>query len=764
MLPNRLRRGLARVGLGLFVSSLAAGEALAAGSIQGKVLAPDGSPAAGVRVRLVNLNRQADTAAGGTFRFDGVPAGEALLEARSARYGQATRKVVVPKGGVAEAELELDVSMHQEIVVTAGPDERQAVEVAQPVSVLSGTQLSERLQPTLGETLAREPGVSSTYFGPGASRPVIRGLGGDRIRVLENGIGVGDASSTSPDHAVSADPMSAQTIEVLRGPATLLYGSSAIGGVVNLLDQRIPDTLPARAVEGSFAVQGGTVAEELSGSLSAQGRLNGRVAWHLDALKRRTEDYKIPGLAAVEEEHAGEAEAEHEEQGVLENSAIDSEGLGLGLSYVVEAGFLGVAASGFNTDYGIPGGHHHEEEAAKPGGSLQEEAEAGVTIGLQQRRLDVQAGLTRPFSGFRGLKLRFGATDYEHTEFEGEEVGTVFRNNAWEGRLELPHRRLGPIRGSIGVQVSSRDFEAIGEEAFVPPTDTTSVAVFAFEEFGSGRLRPQLGLRFESQDTSAQAGPDRSFQGLSGSAGLLWLPDEDWSFGLSVARAVKLPNAEELYSNGPHIATNQFEIGDPDLDEETSLGLDLSLRRRTGRLTGEINVFVNRFDKFIFEERTGEEEDGLPVFRYVQRDAQFWGGELHADLELLHTDPHHVELELLADFVRAELRDTDEPLPRIVPPRLGAAVVYQGSPWSARVEVRRVQKQDRVAELETETPGYTMLDASVGYRFFAGRTIHDVALRGTNLADEEARNHVSFLKDLAPLPGRNISLSYTILF
>lgn len=743
-----------------------------AGAISGKVTTPEGAAVTDAEVRLVELRRRASVGEDGSFRFDNVPAGSYLLEATSARSGAAIQRVTVPAGQTAEVALPLDLTVHrEEIVVTASPELRSTYEIAQPTSVLSGEDLQRQIQPTLGETLSREPGVTSTFFGQGASRPVIRGLGGDRIRVLESGLGVGDASTTSPDHAVSVDPLSAERIEVLRGPATLLYGSSAVGGVVNVIDERIPESLPGTKVGGTVELRGGSVADERGGVASLTGAL-GRIAWHVDYLRRETDDYEIPGFAeskALREEEEGEGhEGEEEEEvfGVLPNSATETDSGSVGLSWIGDNGFLGVSVQDFDTLYGIPGGHHHHHEGEE-GEEPEEEEEAPVRVDLTQQRYDLRGGISRPFGIFRGANLRFGTADYEHRELEGAEIGTTFRNDSWEGRLEFLQRQLGPLSGSFGLQALSRDFEAIGEEAFVPPTQTDSWAAFTFQEVVRNDWRFQFGARFETQDVVAEtAGTNnRSFDGLSGSFGIVRLfGGEDYSLGLSIARSTKLPNAEELFSNGPHIATNAFEIGDPDLDEETSLGADLTLRKVSGRLTGEVTVFANHFDDFIFEQSTDEEEDELPVFRYVQRDAEFRGAELTGVYQIYHGEPDHVDVEFGADFVRAELSDTGEPLPRIPPRRYRLGFHYRGERLSGIAEGVRVEEQDRVAELERPTEGYTLLNASVGYRFFTSRAVYDLLLRGTNLTDEEARNHVSFLKDLVPMPGRDVSLSLRVTF
>jgi iron complex outermembrane receptor protein len=739
--------------------------ARAATVVTGRVLTASGQPAADAHVEIVELGRRVEVDGEGRFRFENVPPGAYLVQAESARYGVNVARVEVSGGPDLSIELTLDRALHQEtVVVTATPGAATLSEVAQPVSVLAGQALALRLEPTLGETLAQQPGVNSTYFGPGSSRPVIRGLGGDRIRVLQSGIGSADASSTSPDHAVSFDPLAAEQIEVVRGPATLLYGSNAVGGVVNILDNRVPDTVPDRALHGKVALDAGSAADERAGGVSLTGG-KGRFAWHADLLKRKTDDVNIPGLAesdALRAEEGEEGEEHEQVEGVLENSAVDNTSGAVGVSVVGGGGFLGVAASGLDSLYGVPGHGHHGEEADGEAG----ETEAPVQVDLRQRRGDLRGEWREPFAGFSSVRLRFGLADYEHRELEGDVVGTTFTNQSWEGRLELAHRRAGPFAGSIGLQGFDRDFAAVGDEAFVPPTQTRSWSLFAFEEAGSGPVRVQLGGRVERLDVEA-GGDDplaREFTGYSASAGVIWQDARGWAAAFTAARSTKLPNAEELFSNGPHLATRAFERGDPDLGKEKSLGFDLSLRKRAGRVTGEMNLFLNRFDGFIYEQATGEEAGGLPVFQFVQRDAEFRGAEAQAHLDLFHSEPHHFELDLMADYVRATLRGTGEPLPRIPPFRYGAGLHYDAGRWNARVELRGAAEQDRVTASERPTEGYTLLNASVGWRAFFRRSVLELMLRGSNLTDAEARNHVSFLKDLAPLPGRDVRLIARLAF
>jgi len=735
-----------------------------AGAIAGTVTTPiEGAVPAGTEVELVELRRRVTVGADGAFRFEDVPVGSYLVRAEGP-LGRGVARTRVVEDETATVALRIDLAFADEVVVSASADPRRQLEVAQPTSVLAGDELDARLEGTLGATLDEQPGVSSTYFGPGASRPVIRGLGGERVRTLEGGIGSADASAASPDHAVSVDPLSAERIEIVRGPATLLYGSSAVGGVVNVLDGRIPDHVPAE-VNGRVELLGGTVSEERSGAVSVTGG-SGRIAWHADYLRRETDDHEIPGFAEsrrLREEERGEDEGEGEEEafGVLENSALDNESGAVGLSWVTDRGFLGVSYRGFDTFYGVPGHAHGEGDEPEDEGH----GEAPVRIDLEQRRVDLEGELRRDFGLFRGAKLRFGSADYEHAELEGDEVGTRFLNDSWEGRFELVQRRWRSLSGSVGLQVSRSDFSALGGEAFVPPSVTDSAALFVFEELAAGdELTWQLGLRYETQDVEPAGGlPARSFDGVSASAGLVWTFAPDLSLTASVSRSERLPTATELYADGPHAATRAFEIGDPDLATEESLGVDLALKAGGERASGSLNLFVNSFDGYVYEEPTGDLEDGLAVVRFVQRDAEFVGGELDAVVRVADFGAGHLDLTARADVVRAEL-DDGTPLPRIPPLRYGLGLSFHRGPWRAALEGRRLAEQDRTAPNERPTDGHTLLNGSASYRIVHGDLVSEIVLRGTNLTDEEARNHVSFLKDLVPLPGRDLSLILRLSF
>jgi iron complex outermembrane receptor protein len=708
-------------------------------------------------VRLVELARRARVDSLGAFLMEGLPPGSYLVEATSPRWGRATERAEVENGRVARILLELDPLYRlDELVISVGPGPTRRSETYQPTSALSGRDLDAAAQSSLGETLTREPGVNSSYYGPGSSRPVIRGMGGDRVRILESGIGSGDVSNQGPDHAVSLEPLAAERIEIVRSPATLLYGSTAVGGVVNVIDKRIPKELPSGAVDGSVTLLGGTVADERTGALELNGHV-GSVAWHVSGLRRYTGDYSIPGFAEHQhEDHEGEGHAGEGEEafGILENSAVETNRGAMGMSWVGQSGHWGVAVSGLDTEYGVPGhghGEHQEEE--------------GVRIGMKQRRVDAEGTWRLSGDLLRSVQARFGYGDYEHTEFEGAEVGTRFTNENWEARLEAEHQLDDPLFGAVGVQLGGRDFAAFGEEAFVPPSEYLSFAAFAYEELRRESVRFQVGARLESQQAQEKvAGIDEAHVGISVSTGLNWTLSDRVSVALSGARSMKIPTLEELFANGPHASTFAYEIGDPNLGVETAYSVDATLHLTEGRLRGEVTGFANRFQDYIYQETTGGIEDGLPVYRTGQRDAAFMGAEAALEFDLVHRGRQHVLVEGWGDYVRAELVDDDQPLPRIPPLRLGGGVRYDGGVIRADLGMTWVFDQKRVAALEEETEGYAMLDGSIGYRLFVGEWAHDLVLVGRNLTDADARNHVSFLKELAPLPGREVRLMYRFFF
>ncbi len=538
----------------------------------------------------------------------------------------------------------------------------------------------------------------------------------------------------------------------MRGAGTLLYGSTALGGVINIIDERVPSHRPGEKLEGEFNAILGSVAVEKSAALTLRGGA-GHFAWHLDGSYRETGDYDIPGPAV-----AGDPDSP---SGTLPNSALENQMLTAGASWVGEQGYVGVAVRGFDSLYGIPA----ELEGALADPNLPDAGDEAVRIDLQQRRVDVRGGFSHAYGTFDGVKFSLGGADYEHRELEGDEVGTLFDNDFLEGRVELPHSQGETFNGVIGGQFARRELAVTGEEAYLPENRTSAAALFALQEFVRGPLGVELGLRLEDSSLEALGQTSRDFTGISASGGVLWDINGQFTLGASISHTERAPSAEELYADGPHLATLSFEIGDPDLNEESALGADLSLRRREGRLTGAVNLFIIDYDDYIYAAPTGGEQDGLPVFQTRQGDAEFRGAELALSVELVQNIRHDFHLELMLDLVEAELASSGEPLPFIPPLRAGARLHYRGEHWHASAGLMHYDQQDEVAAFETPTDGYTLVDAKVGYRFApVGRTIHEVTLRGANLGDTLARNHVSRLKDQVPLPGRDLSAVYRLVF
>jgi len=727
-------------------------------SIEGRVVTPMGEPAAGAEIRVVGLGRHVDADENGRFRIE-IPAGTYVLEIYSPRFGRAVERVTAEAGAELELEIQLEPVFHAEpIIASVGPEARTQTELYQATDVLVGRELVEKGRNSIGETLAEQPGVTSTYYGPGSSRPVIRGLQGDRVRVLESGVSSGDVSASGPDHAVAVEPMLAGQIEIIRGPSTLLYGSSAIGGAVNIIDPRIPREKSIHAFTGHAQVQGATVSDELNGGVSLNGTV-GSFGWHASGLLRNTDDYRIPGPAVAP--WAQEPGEEHQDLGFLPNSALDTRTGSLGASWVGSAGYFGAAVTGYGTEYGVPGHEHGEEESPV---TPEEEPDHGVQIDLDQTRFDVEGAWIFGGNLVRAAKLRAGYADYNHQELEGQEVGTRFDNNEFEGRLEATHAPLGPVTGTLGAQYGKREVKAAGLEAFLPDTKTGALALFLYEEIAVRAFNFAVGARWEGSDHDVIDGRSRSSDGFSGSLGVNWSASESVTLTATAARSSKLPTAEELFSDGPHAATRLYEVGDPDLVNEIGRSFDAALIVTEGSVTGQLAGYVNSFDDFILIVPTDSTVAGFTVAEYEQEDARFYGFELSLKVSILHRPGNHLALTGFSDYVRAEATSSDDPLPFIPPLRYGAGALWEVDRWRAAVDVRRTEEQTRVAAFETPTPGYTFLNASVSYAFFTGSLVHEITLRGTNLTDREARNHVSLLKDIAPLPGRDIRLTYRLLF
>lgn len=630
------------------------------------------------------------------------------------------------------------------VVITANPLRLTADQLSQPADVLTGSALDEARTATLGETLSELPGVQSSNFGAGVGRPIIRGLDGPRVGVLSSGLGSQDVSTLSQDHATAIEPFLADQLEVLKGPATLLYGSGAIGGVVNVVDGRIAERRLDAPVRGRAELR----YESVNRGKTAMGRIdasgaNGAMVLHADAVYRDQDDYDTP-------------------DGTQANSFVETRTGGVGASLVGDAGFIGVSLSRFDNRYGNPGepGDDPVTKGAGPG---------AVVLDMRQDRAELKGGLNGQRWIFDGLRFGVASTQYEHTEFEGDEVGTRFEAEGVEGRVEVTHRKLGAWTGALGLQASDRTFEAIGEEAFVPRTNTRSQGLFWVEHGDFGALQLDAGARIDRVRTDAFGAPRRTFTPLSLAAGALWNFNDQWRLSLNLDRAERAPAEEELYADGPHVATASYEIGDATLREERADNIELGLHYHGARIDAKAALYRTRFDGFIYLDDTGLStvpdpgEDALPIRVWTQSDGTFTGLEAEVEAVAYDGDAGRFSVRAFGDRVRAELRG-GENVPRIAPGRFGVDLHWEADAWRAQLGATRYMRQDDVAPGETPTAGYTLVDAHLAYHWDRDALGFEVFLEGHNLTDATARVHTSYLKDEVVLPGRGLSAGVRIFF
>lgn len=674
--------------------------------------------------------------------------------------------------------------LSQDIVVTGVlPVARQ--DFLSGVAVVQGAALQQQLRPSIGETLQHTPGVSATSFGPSASRPVLRGLQGERVRVLTDGLGAIDVSNTSADHAVVVNPLLAERVEVLRGPQSLLYGSSAIGGIVNVIDRHIPLTVPEEPVHIDALATYGSAANERSAGAAVDVPLGGGVVAHVDGSYLRTDDIRIGGHALAPwaraaalasaglppPDEAGEADGDEEPidfaanaaiRGKLPNTASKTWTAGAGLAYITDTGNIGIAYSHYDSLYGVP-----VRYATAPG----QEQEA-PRLSLLQNRLDLRAEVATGGGLLDKIRVRAGYAAYRHFELEENgETGTAFYNHGFEGRLELVQAKRGAWSGVTGGQFFIRDFNVEGEEAFLPKNSTSQFGLFTLQQLDYESLRLEAGMRYEHSRLEAlplqeqvqfYAGR-RAFDTVSASAGASYAVMPDWRIGLNVSRTERAPAAEELFANGPHAGTEVFEIGNPDFRTERSWGVEAILRGAGPGYSLEASVYHNWFSNFIYEDLTGDREDGLPVSQFRQADARYYGFEVQGQATLARFGAAELVADGLADYVHATIKDAG-PAPRIPPLRVLGGLTVNTPMVDVRGEVEWVDSQDRVSPTETPTAGYTMVNAEVTVRPWGGERPVSLALSANNIFDVNARRHASFLKDFAPLAGRDIRLSARINF
>ncbi|HPG24204.1 MAG TPA: TonB-dependent receptor [Myxococcota bacterium] len=636
----------------------------------------------------------------------------------------------------------------EEIVVTGSPLEHDRDELAIPIERIDRSELIGHLGSTLGESIQHVPGIATTGFAGGASRPVVRGQDAYRTEVLEDGLGTHDVSRESPDHAVPVNPLAAERVEVIRGPATLRYGGGASAGVVNVITRRIPDRLEEERVSGEVFGGIGLVADERDVAASVGGSI-GRVGWHGDAMLRRAHDYRIPN-----------DDDPHTQNG----TSIDAFMGSIGAAWIEDASRLGFSYTRAENVYGIP-------------------ADENVEIDMQTDRFRFEGDLFAPLPGVREVRVRTVYSDYQHDEIADGTVGQTYRNEELEGRVEVVHEEWAGFTGAVGLHLRQRDFEGQGEAAaFLAPTETTSEAIYAFEEreLVDG-LTTELGLRVEHVHVRGRdiAGlrRNRDFVPVSGSLGFVASPLDRVTIGLTGTVSQRAPSQVELLARGPHEATQTFEIGDPDLDMETAYAGDLRVTARHDRGRIEWSTFVTHYQDYIFAGRSGllVNEDGDPPapgdemlaqIVYANRDALFYGTELSGELDLFETDlpwlaSTRLGLDGRFDFVRARFLDDSADgvrnVPRITPIRWGAGLFLESEPFDARIGFVRTEAQEKTGAFERPTASFTHLDASLLWRVdLIGEVPVELSVVGRNLTDVRGRNHLSFNKEEVLLPGRSI--------
>ena len=736
----------------LGVGAPAAAAAQAGTTLSGVIRQGDtDQPMAGALVVIDELRRETRTAEDGSYRFDNVPPGEYHVGVRAEGY--TTRRTEVTVGASPTTlDLSVEFDLHFAEVVSVSPNPRPQFESYQPTSVLTGQDLSRQLETTVAATLQSEPGIATRAFGSAPARPVIRGLDGDRVVVLEDGQRTGDISAQSGDHGVPINPAAARKMEVVRGPATLLYGANAIGGLVNIISDQIPSEKTMGA-SGDFTFDLGTNG----GQGGAAGDVhvgNGQWAFHFGGSGSRIGNYSTP---------EGEVENSHSRTGTAS----------VGGAWTGENSYIGASYGYTDMEYGIP---------IVEGG--------GIKLDPRRHSFNVRAG-GQALPGFvQSYRATFGVRRYEHSELEGEEIGTTFNNDQLEGEVLLSHRKTAGLLGSVGGWLLNRQFEAIGGEALSPPVDQNSVAAFLYEEMAWPHATLQFGGRLDHTRYAPDGGlPNTDFTEFSGSVGLLIRPaaaQDNFVIAASLARAARPPALEELYFFGPHLGNFAYEIGNPNLEPERALGFDLALRARGRRFEGEVSLFRNNISHFIFRNPISDEEfesredefddrfnvehgggDGddqhggdLPYVEFVGRDATLWGVEAHGDLKF--TEQWIGEVTF--DMVRGSLNDTGEDLPRMPPYRGIVGLRYQNGGLQAGTAVNMVADQDRVYGQELPTDGYATLRLYGSYSFTAGQVLNTITARLENATNELYRNHLNYLKDQLAEMGRTFRVVYTLGF
>ena len=842
--------------LSLIACSVASSFSTFANTITGEVKDENGTVLTQGVVQIMGTNKRTPIDASGQFQFTDVKAGSVELHVSSINHIHSSEKVSVVDNQTTNISINVDTASIEIFDVTASAFHASNIESAAPVTILAGEKLKQQQASTLGETLKNLPGVHSTSYGGVTSSPIIRGLDGPRVLITQNGMDAADASRVGPDHLVSTESSTVQQIEVLRGPATLFYGSGAIGGVVNMVDTRIPNN---NLTEGEVAVT--------RNSNNAQQAFTGQyktgfdnIAVQVQGFYRDSSNYRIPGFAESEEAHDDHADSDddHSEEqegtfGFVDNTAARTKGITLGSSYLFDTGHIGFSMEHLSSVYGIPGHAHEEHEEDEHEGEehedhMDEESEEMVQADLKQNRYQLAGEFQLSTPLVSAVNFGIAYTDYKHTELENLVPGTRFTNQLFETRMEVLHQPLSGWRGGISLHTKMSDFAAVGEEAFTPPSDTKSFGLGLIEEKHFGDFLVQIGARIEKvtidvpvvftpelelhddehdeehegdhdeehdeehsdEHASAQLDPvSLSFTPVSVSAGVVWDVAKGYNVAASYVHAKRAPSSAELFSFGPHIGTQSYEIGalyslhedgyefdgtQPKL--ETSNNIDLSWRKFGGDFGAVFNLFYNQVDNYYFAANTGftaefehddhdeeaehdemdltdadheedheegheDEEEGLPVYAYNAVDADLYG----AEIQLTYNLTNNLTLMAQGDYIRAKVKQTDtQNLPRIPPIKTIFSIDYKTDNLSVMGQVTHMFEQDKVAEFESKTPAYTLVDVNASYFTSILQNEAEFFVRGRNLLDEEARVHTSFLKDLAPVRGRSVELGIRLNF
>lgn len=711
------------------------------GRIEGFVtLSPQDTPIHGAAVLIVQSGLSTETDDDGRYRFESVPPGRYSLIAHvSSALASQPLSVEVAPGETARLDFRIELSPVRETVTVTAQDRIQSTfESFQSVTSLNSFDLAANMAPSIGEVLENQPGVAKRSFGPGSSRPIIRGFDGNRVLIMQDGMSTGTLSYASGDHGELIDPASLERLEVVKGPATLLYGSNALGGVVNAISGHFEGYAhPHPGIRGSLSGTGGSTNAHGGGNAGLEYGSGRWLVW-ANGGGQRTGDYDTP-------------------LGEIQNSKTRVVSTEAGVGWYGDEHFFSVGYRFTDGRYGVPFAAMFEGGEEDPAEEAGEEELIDLDARLQNVRLAGGLGGAGPVQNAR-VSLNF--SDWNHKELEGDVVGTTFDNRQWSYRAVFEQEELGPLTGQFGIWGNFRDYETVGAEALAPPVDQKGFALFGLQELGLGRFALQFGGRAEYVSYDPVGFESRSLTGVSAAAGVrvaLW---EDGNLVANYTHSYRAPTLEELYNEGPHIGLLTFEVGDPNLDRELGNGVDLSVRHSGNRVRAEASYYYYDLTDFIFLAPTGEIEDGLRVGLYSQGDSRFTGAEAGLDLALRE----NLWLNLGIDVVDARLTSTDTPLPRIPPLRGRIGVDARYKDFSFKPELILASEQSEVFLSETPTEGYAVVNLKATYTLAREHTIHAIHVDFFNIGNELYRNHMSFIKDLAPEIGRGVRVNYTLRF